>query len=131
MRREFDLPEEDVNFLESSGYEWEAICEGNIKRVVVKNHPLPSGYNVEKCDVYLRIESTYPDSQIDMAYFYPPLVRVDAKPIKAIADDSFDGKVWQRWSRHRTANNPWRPGIDCVETHLAAMATWFTQELQK
>jgi len=130
-RREFDLPKEDVEFLEDSIYEWEAVCEGNVKRVVLKDYPLPAGYSILKSDIYFRIEPAYPDSQIDMAYFYPALSRVDGKAIRAIVDDSFDGKIWQRWSRHRTAQNPWRPGVDCIETHLVAMEGWLKQELLK
>lgn len=81
--------------------------------------------------VNLRIESGYPEAQIDMAYFYPDLRRSDGTALKAIASDSFDGKQWQRWSRHRTPQNPWRPGIDNVSTHLSAVQSWLKLELNK
>lgn len=131
MSSEFNLPVEDVEFLNSTGFKWELSVENNVKRVVIKDYPVCPGFNLDKVDVYFRIESTYPDTQIDMAYFYPPLARKDGVGLKAIADDAFAGKTWQRWSRHRTEQNPWRPGIDGVETQLALVNNWLRKELTK
>jgi hypothetical protein len=130
-RRNFPLPEEDVDFLESTGLEWETVTEENIKRVIIKKLPTPAGYKNEHADLNVRIEAAYPDTQIDMVYFYPPIVRIDNKPISATADDAFEGKVWQRWSRHRTAQNPWRPGLDNLGTHIALVKEWLNLELKK
>jgi hypothetical protein len=66
-----------------------------------------------------------------MAYFYPALARANGRPIPATTTDTFDGKVWQRWSRHRTSANPWRPGIDNLATHFGLIEHWLTRELQK
>jgi len=128
MRRQFRLPETDEEYLEIRGLPWETVLENNVMRVVLYDFTVPQGYNQEKVSVNLRIESSYPDSQIDMAYFHPPLARLDCRPINAIANDQFDSKMWQRWSRHRTSNNPWRPGIDCIETHLHLVEEWLDRE---
>ena len=66
-----------------------------------------------------------------MVYFYPDLARNDGRAIKAISNEMFDGKSWQRWSRHRTNKNPWRIGIDNIETHITLVGEWLFQELKK
>lgn len=130
-RKQFSLPPDDIQFLESLGLNWEAVIEKNIRRVIIHDFPIPEGYNVNKVMVNVRIEARYPDVQIDMAYFYPEIHRHDRKTIKAISMDDFDQKRWQRWSRHRTPSNPWRPGIDNLSTHMSAVKQWLLQELNK
>jgi hypothetical protein len=130
-RRQFVLPENDSKYLDAIGLDWETVIEGNIKRLFIYSFPVPEGYNVSKVDVSLDISPSYPTTQIDMAYFYPHLERADQKVINCITLQTFDGKAWQRWSRHRTSANPWRPGIDCIETHVAYMLSWFSKELAK
>jgi hypothetical protein len=130
-RRDFQLSEADGDFLNSMQSTWEAVIEGNIRRIIIHDFPLPSGYTAETTMLNMRLEASYPDTQIDMAYFFPAISRANNKPIKAITTDQFDGKQWQRWSRHRTASNPWRPGIDNISTHVAAIKSWFIQELVK
>lgn len=131
MRRDFALPQEDVGFLESIGLPWETVLESNVKRVVICGYTVPNGYTQERVDINLRIENGYPDTQIDMMYFFPHLARSDGQPIGALTTDSFDGKVWQRWSRHRTAHSSWRPGEDCIETHLIFVQNSLKEEFKK
>lgn len=100
-------------------------------RVIVYGLTLPAGYTVERVDVNVRIDPGYADVQIDMAYVYPPLARKDGRPISATCPDQFDGKVWQRWSRHRTPANPWRPDVDNLSTHFALIDHWLVRELAK
>src|SRR5438045_2584508 len=107
MRRQFSLPAEDIHWLETTGLKYELVTEGGIPRVILYDFPVPAGYNVSSVAVNLRIEAGYPDAQIDMAYFHPPLARQDGHAIACVCDDPFDGKTWQRWSRHRTGANPW------------------------
>lgn len=132
MRRQFNLPEEDVEFLAAMLFPWETVIEANTKRVILYDFPVPSGYNISAVDLNVRIEATYPDTQIDMVYFYPPLARVDGRSINAANHpDVFDGKNWQRWSRHRTPQNPWRPGLDNLSSHIALVGEWLRKELTK
>ena len=49
----------------------------------------------------------------------------------ALASEGFDGKTWQRWSRHRTPANPWRPGLDNLATHFGLVEEWFGREVRK
>lgn len=129
MRRQFNLPEEDTEYLNSSGYGWEAIAESG-NWVIVHDYPVPDGYNVPRVSVALKIETGYPSTQIDMAYFFPQLSRKDGKAIGALTVLAMDGKQWQRWSRHRTGENPWRVGVDDICTHLAFVTHWLEREFQ-
>jgi hypothetical protein len=131
MRRQFSLPEADDEFLRNSAFNWETVIESNVMRLVINDFRVPSGYNHEEVALNLRIETSYPDGQIDMVYFFPDLARTDGKPISALAADTFDGKNWQRWSRHRTSANPWRPGIDNIETHLHLVNDWLKREFRR
>jgi len=130
-RRQFRLPAQDELFLNSLNLMWEAVIDSGVRRVVIHDMPLPAGYTGQTVTVNMRIEAGYPEAQIDMAYFFPPISRADGKQINAICADPFDGKEWQRWSRHRTAQNPWRPGLDNVGTHFAAINAWLSTELDK
>ncbi len=130
-RRQFSLPQEDQAWLEGLGLLYELVAEGGVPRVVIYGWPLPNGYTVSKVDVNVRIDPGYPDAQIDMAYFSPALMRCDGRAIRALANDTFDGKVWQRWSRHRTPANPWRPGLDSLATHFVLVNDWLARELRQ
>ena len=130
-RRDFALPQEDLEWLDRSPHRFELVAEGGVLRVILYDFPIPPGYQQPGADVNVRIEPGYPDSQIDMVYVHPALQRADGKAIAAISSDNFDGKQWQRWSRHRTAANPWRPGIDSLATHFGLVEHWFAREVKK
>lgn len=131
MRRQFSLPAEDMAWLEGCGLPYELVSEGGVLRVVLHNHPVPAGYNVSEVSVNVRIDAGYPDAQIDMAYFHPDLTLTSGRPIGAVSADAFDSRVWQRWSRHRTPTNPWRPGVDGLATHFALVEQWLNKEASK
>ena len=130
MRRQFELPESDVEHLESRGLPWETVVEGGSQWLLVHNFPVPIGYNVVAATVSLLIAPGYPDVQIDMAYFSPSLSREDGKAIPQVCGQVIDGKTYQRWSRHRTAEDPWRVGVDDIGTHLMQVAEWLRRELR-
>jgi hypothetical protein len=129
MRRDFALPESDTDYLDSLGLKWETFsCEGNW--AIVHDYPLPGGYNVQHASLGLKIDPGYPVSQIDMVYFSPHIHRTDGKSIGALAMQIINGTQWQRWSRHRTAANPWRVGVDEIATHLILIQHWLEREFQ-
>lgn len=131
MRRAFTLPEGDREFLDSRGKPWETLLEGQSRWVIINGFALPPGYNLSESVVALLLHASYPDIQIDMAYFFPALARADGKSIRALADQQLDGKVWQRWSRHRVGAAEWRPGVDNVETHTLYVSAFLAEELGK
>jgi len=129
VRREFQLNEEDVAGLDGAGYAWDAIVEQRVNWVVVRGFSIPAGYNVPAADAALRIGPSYPDDQIDMVYFHPALALQNGRQIKALTPFALEQKQYQQWSRHRTAANPWRPGLDNVCTHLIQVRNWLDREL--
>ncbi|MCB2194425.1 MAG: hypothetical protein KQH79_01120 [Bacteroidetes bacterium] len=131
MRRQFQLPSYDVEFLDDLGLDWETLNDKGMQWVIIYNYPVAPGYTQNNVDIALKIETGYPRVQIDMAYFYPALVRKDKKLIKATSNQTIDEKIYQRWSRHRTAQNPWREGVDDISTHITLVSFWFEQEFIK
>ncbi len=129
LRREFKLLKEDEDYLSSLGLCWETLVDGN-HWLLVHDWQLPSGYSHERVTVALLMPPSYPDGEIDMMYVYPPLARVDQKQIGALSSQSIRGEQYQRWSRHRTAANPWRPGVDDVSRHMALVDEWFRREFE-
>lgn len=130
-RRQFPLPAEDMKFLDDYGLPWETIAEGS-QWVLIHQFPLPQGYNHSSATAAVRLETGYPKSPLDMVYFFPSLARVDQKPILATqATQAIDGKNFQRWSRHRTSENPWRIGLDNLGTHVILIEDWLDREFKK
>ncbi|WP_322034406.1 multiubiquitin domain-containing protein [Burkholderia sp. BCC1970] len=131
VRADFAVLDEDAEFLNGKGYAWEAVAQHDGKRIVVRGFEPPQGYAPAKVDMFVILPQGYPDTQIDMVYFYPALARNDGKPIRSLVTNDFEGKSWQGWSRHRTANSPWRQGIDNVGTHLMLVDDFLRAELSK
>jgi hypothetical protein len=131
VRRQFTLPEFDHEHLESRGVAWETLTCDGLQWLLIHKFPIPSGYNVECAMAALQIPPSYPDAQIDMVYFHPQLARVDGRAIPNLTDQPLDGKTFQRWSRHRQGETPWRVGVDDVGTHLLLVEEWLRRELRK
>jgi len=131
LRREFRLPAADEQYLDSLGLPWETARDAGQFWLLIHDWKMPAGYNVRTVRIALQIPGGYSDSQIDMVYFSPPLERADRRPIATISSQSICGESYQRWSRHRTGANPWRPGVDDVSTHLTLVHDWLTRELAR
>lgn len=131
LRRDFVLLEEDVEFLSSLNLPWETLIQRDAKWVMVHEYPIVEGYNIQSTTIAFRIAPTYPTTQIDMVYFHPKLSRADGQPISCLSDLAIDGKMFQQWSRHRTAASAWRPGIDNLSTHYPLVEAWLISEFQK
>lgn len=129
MRRAFQLPEEDEECLAGQGLKWEATLEGGTRWLLIPEYLVPDGYNHRAASLALRIPPSYPDDQIDMVYFHPALALSSGKAIRQLTPLALDGKEYQQWSRHRTAANPWRPGVDNICTHLLQVNSWLQREL--
>lgn len=131
-RRQFRLPESDALGLDEGGHQWETVGVNNNGWLLIHRLPIPVGYNVELASVAVQIPGGYPTASLDMAFFHPALSRKDGRSIpRTEASAIFDGKKWQRWSRHYTASNPWIPGEYNVITHLALVNHWLEREFQR
>ena len=131
MRRQFDLPSHDLSHLEGTGLQWETLIDGTTKWLLVHEWPVCAGYNVTSAMLAIRISPGYPEAELDMAYFAPSLARSDGGSVNALGAIVVDGKSFQQWSRHRTGQNPWRPGEDDLSTHLALVEGWLEKEFRR
>ena len=121
MRREFALPEDDLEFLENLGLQWESIRDGSGQWLLLHEFPFPEGYIVDNGSVAVSITPGYPSAQLDMAYFHPALSRKDGQALRQTQVTlQIDGKQWQRWSRHYG----WVPGQHNLGTHILLVKHW-------
>lgn len=131
LRRHFNLLADDEVFLHQYGLPWETIVDGS-QWVLIHDFPTHEEYNNPKASIAVRLERGYPQTALDMVYVYPGLERKDKKPIpQTSTNQRLDDKVWQRWSRHRSNQNPWRPGQDSLETHVYLIEDWFSREFER
>lgn len=131
LRRDFRLPESDEAYLNDLGLQWETFLDGQTRWLIILDWVLPQGYYHSKTAVGLQIPQNYSDSQIDMVYFKDHLARTDGKPIGALCGQLIGSANWQRWSRHRSGVNPWRPGVDDIASHLTLVDEWLRREFEK
>lgn len=132
MRRDYDLPEEDTECLNSRNPLWETVIDVESKWLLIHNFQVPEGFNAKTAEAAVRITGDYLITGLDMMYFYPALVRKDGRHIPNVdATVTIKGKNYQQWSRHRTGANIWRPGIDNIITHLNYAEEWLLRELKR
>jgi hypothetical protein len=132
LRREFDLLPVDQQFLDDYGLPWETVVDGTQQWVLIHEFPTQEGYDHPHVTVAIRMETGYPNTELNMVYFFPHLARKDGKGIAATnATQPIDGKSYQRWSRHRTAKNPWKIGYDYIGTHIFLIEDWLAREFEK
>jgi hypothetical protein len=131
LRRQFELLPRDRQFLEEYGLPWETVVDGS-QWVLMHEFPTHEGYNHPRVTIAVRMETGYPNTELNMAYIFPALARKDGVVLGATqAPQSIDGKVFQRWSRHRTAQNPWKIRHDNLGSHVILIEDWLAREFEK
>jgi hypothetical protein len=126
-RRAFDLPEEDTEFLNSLDQVWETVKQADVRWLLVHDYPLPSGFNVSKATLAIKIEGGYPPAKLDMVHFLPGLSKVSGTAIPNLSTVTIDDKQYQQWSRHYT----WREGVDDLAVHYRRVEQWLLDELKR
>ncbi|MCX6468937.1 MAG: hypothetical protein NTW76_06440 [Corynebacteriales bacterium] len=113
------LPAVDARFLNDSGISYRTFDDGSgMLSVELLDLPLPQGLSSESANVLFRLSANYPDAQPDMWWLIPHLTTATGGVIAATEiQETFDGRVWQRWSRHLDAG-AWRPGVDSLESYV-------------
>jgi hypothetical protein len=112
------LPTNDRQYLQDKGFVFNEIVEGSQKGVVIQKYQLPKGkFDVPVVDLLILLRSGYPDLAPDMFHLFPwvKLLKAQKYPNGADQPVQFNGKKWQRWSRH---NKDWRRGVDGIWTML-------------
>jgi len=122
------LAEEDVAYLFSKGYNAEASQVDGFVHLVIRNFPFPAPYTPNASDLLLRLPPNFPSAKPDMFWTFPHVrLGTGAYPDRADQFDvQYQGRQWQRWSRHFPADH-WRPGTDNLKTYLGTIR----RELQK
>ncbi len=128
-RHDLVLPPNDVVYLNTTHPGWQTIRDDAASWLVIPDYVPPSGYNHTVVTAVLRLEPGYPDTPIDMVFFSPLLARTDGITIGATSGQrTVNGISYQQWSRHRSPGNPWRPGIDDIESHMLLVEYWLERE---
>ncbi|MBY5505337.1 hypothetical protein HFO81_07230 [Rhizobium leguminosarum] len=128
--RDFALLDVDESYLDGLGLQWETRNSDGHRWLIINDYPVPAGYTAMTTTLALMVPPTYPQSQIDMFYTYPPLQRASGAAIPATeAIQSIGGLPFQRWSRHRGSIVPWSPQRDNVVTHLALVESALMKEI--
>ncbi len=125
------LPKEDLCFIASMSITVDYVEESSLSWIIFRDLEIPDGYNVSKADAAILIPPHYPTAQLDMIYFSPALIRADGKMIRQLSNRTIEGKIYQRWSRHRSAINKWNPETDNIESHLDLMLSCLRAEFNK
>jgi hypothetical protein len=131
VRRDFRFPAADEAYLEARKLTWETVVDGSQRWLLVHDWPTPAGYDQSSVTTAILIPPAYPDAALDMVYLSPQIHRADGQQIPAVSDVEVLGEKWQRWSRHYTAQNPWRIGDDDLSTHLTLIDHWLQREFNR
>lgn len=129
-RRDFYLPEEDIQFLDNLGLDWEAIQDGNARGVVLYDFPMPEPFRPDKLNMKINLPQDYiSGAALDMFFTDEHVTRADGKNIERLTESNgFDNRKWWQWSRHYPKNAKWRPQINTLATHISYVQHILAQE---
>lgn len=115
-RIEFAMLPQDEEHLDRLGLHWETLVDAGRRWLIIRNYPLPQGYQIATATIGIEVPVSYPGAQLDMFYCHPPLARQSGAAIPQTQQiETVTGFPFQRWSRHRQ----WDPAHDTLATHLA------------
>jgi hypothetical protein len=112
------IPQADRRYVDEHELSIEEVVEGQQKGIIIKGYALPAGrFDAEAADILILLPAGYPDAVPDMFFTDPwlKLKSTGAYPNRAATAFNFNGRRWQRWSRH---NSAWRAGQDGIQTML-------------
>jgi hypothetical protein len=112
----FAMLPQDEALLDRLGFDWETLVDAGRRWLIIRNYPLPPGYQVATATIAIEVPVSYPGAQLDMFYCHPPLALPSGAAIPQTQQiETVIGLPFQRWSRHRQ----WDPARDTLATHLA------------
>ena len=107
------LPEDDENYLNSKGYKWQLLPDGNGGCLVISKFSVSAQiFDRAETDLMIRIPGQYNIAGLDMFYVAPEIKvkGTGSYPDRADVFENYGNRRWQRFSRH--LNTPWRAGVD-------------------
>ena len=113
------LLEADEDFIKGKGYSYEVVDQPGLVHLLLHDYPLPEAYDPPKVELLIRLPAGFPNSKPDMFWTIPPVrLAGGGCPEGAGVAETHIGRSWQRWSRHCAS---WRPGVDDLQSYLAAI----------
>jgi hypothetical protein len=104
--------QDEVADLQRDGHVVEVSESEGWLNVLIKDYPVPPGYNKPKTDLLIRLPVSYPNGKPDMFWTSPELVLQNGKvPKNADAIEPALGRQWRRFSWHMQTWNPGRDGL--------------------
>src|SRR5580765_6653797 len=95
------LPDGDVEYLKSKAFQYRAVQDGGVVALTILEFELPSLYAPAKCELMVRLPSSYPNANPDMFWTIPTITRANGgSPQAADVFEVYLSRRWQRWSRH-------------------------------
>lgn len=130
LRRDFDLPDDDIQFLDGLNLEWEAIQEASKRAVLMYGFLFPDVFMPQKIDVKIKMPNDYSSgAALDMFFTNVLVKRTDGIEIQRLTESElFSGQRWWQWSRHYPNNCKWRPGINSLVTHICHIQSILDEE---
>ena len=124
MNNEGLIPERDREFLHEKEFSFTVIRENNDLLLIIKDYNLSQIYVPGIADLLIILPAGYPNSKLDMFWTFPDVKLANGNwPNAADQHHQFNGRVWQRWSRHGN----WRAGIDSLKNFISTIS----KEIQK
>lgn len=115
------LPQSDEDYLKDRGFDYQLKQVGSEIYLIIKGWSFPAAYTPNSADLLIRIQPGYPLTQLDMFWTIPDVkLKSGPWPQAAEVHETYDGKSWQRWSRHTPE---WRAGVDNLRTFITAVTT--------
>jgi len=112
------LRPDDARYLDEHAIRHTVVDDPQGTHVVLHDVAPPAGLNPPTVDILVTLPPGFNDVGPDMFWCTPFVTRADGQPIAgADVPHDFQGRTWQRWSRHIGAS--WRPGIDNLGTYIA------------
>src|SRR5690606_24945561 len=94
---------------------------GNDIHIVIQDYQFPEYYQPRQASLLLIFPAGYPNAKPDMFWTTPDIRLCDGSwPLSSAHHQDFNGRTWQRWSRHI---NTWRPGIDNLKSFMTSVRT--------
>lgn len=113
------LPEEDEEYLNEAGFDWELFPDGDRAGfLVIRGFDVSGGgLTPPVTDLMIRIPAQYNMAKLDMWYCDPPVTHNGRYPTAAEHFEVYLDRRWQRFSRHLNEGQ-WRAGVDNLRTFL-------------
>lgn len=129
--RQFSLMPTDEAGLDARKLRWETVIDQGRRWLLLQGYPMPPGFTAGSATVAVEVPSNYPAAELDMFYCFPILARDSGHAIpQTESRQQIGDNAYQRWSRHRGPNAPWRMGVDSVLTHLALIDAALAREVE-